>query len=126
MTRFWIGIGIMLSILAIGIGMLAFSAQYQRDFSSRMEQAGDFALAGNWTEASRQAEKGHEKWEHYRRFWSASTDHEPVEEMHRLFSLLAVYEEKKWQVDFATTCRSISLLAEAIDESHNLKWWTLL
>ncbi len=126
MGRLWIGIGILVALLAIGIGLLWGSGVYFEELSQDLEQAGELALAGNWQAAGEKAEQGREKWEQYRRFWASFTDHEPVEEMQNLFSMLDVYRARQLEVDFATVCRNLSHVAAAIQESHGLKWWSIL
>ena len=126
MSRLWIGIGLLVTLLAMGIGLLWGSAVFFEDFSEEIEQAGELALAGNWTEAEKKAEKCRAKWEQYHRFWASFTDHEPVEQVQNLFSQLEVYRMRRLEVDFATVCRNLSHVAEAIDESHGLRWWSVL
>ena len=126
MGRLWIGIGILVVLLAMGIGLLWGSGVYFEELSQDLEQAGELALAGNWQAAEEKAEKGREKWEQYRRFWASFTDHEPVEQMQNLFSQLELYRTRQLEVEFAAVCRNLVHVAEAIDESHGLKWWSVL
>ena len=126
MNRLWIGIILLVVLLAMGIGMLLVSRDFNDDFTKSMEQAGRFAMAGNWVAAGEQAAKGRAKWESYRQFWAAFTDHEPVEEMQILFSQLEVYQNRQLEIDFAAVCQNLVNLAEAIDESHSLRWWSVL
>ncbi len=126
MNRLWIGIGILVILLAMGIGMLCISRNFYEEFADGLEQAGELALAGNWSAAGEKAAQSKEKWERYRRFWSSFSDHEPVEQMQALFSQLELYKERQREVDFAAVCRNLVHLAEAIDESHSLRWWSIL
>ena len=126
MGRLWIGVGILVVLLAVGIGLLWGSSMYFEELSQDLEQAGELALAGNWQAAEEKAEKGREKWEQYRRFWASFTDHEPVEQMQNLFSQLELYQARQLEVDFAAICRNLVHLAEAIDEAHGLRWWSVL
>ena len=126
MLRLWIGIGILAVLLAMGIGLLWGSSVFFEELSEDLQQAGDFALAGNWQAAGEKVEKSREKWEAYRPFWASFTDHEPVEQVQNLFSQLEVYRMRRLEVDFATVCRNLSHVAEAIDESHGLRWWSVL
>ena len=126
MGRLWIGVGILAVMLAMAIGLLWGSQAFFEDFSDNLEQDGASALAGNWTSATQKAEKSRAQWEKYRHFWSAFTDHEPMEQMQELFSRLEIYRQKQLEVDFAAVCGSLVQMAEAIDESHSLKWWSVL
>ena len=126
MNRLWIGIGILVVLFALAVGLLFGSRAFFEDFSDNLEQAGQLALAGNWVSAGEKAAKSRAQWEKYRHFWSAFTDHEPMEQMQELFSRLEIYRQKQLEVDFAAVCGSLVQMAEAIDESHSLKWWSVL
>lgn len=126
MNRLWIGIGILVVLFALAVGLLFGSRAFFEDFSDNLEQAGQLALAGNWVSAGEKAAKSRAQWEKYRHFWSAFTDHEPMEQMQELFLRLEIYRQKQLEVDFATVCGSLVQMAEAIDESHSLKWWSIL
>ena len=126
MNRFWIGIGILVVLFALAVGLLFGSRAFFEDFSDNLEQAGASALAGNWADATQKAAKSRAQWEKYRHFWSAFTDHEPMEQMQELFLRLEIYRQKQLEVDFATVCSGLVQMAEAIDESHSLKWWSIL
>ncbi len=126
MNRLWIGIGLLAVLLAMGVGMLFVSQKFNEEFSESLEQAGQFAMSGNWTAAEKQLAESKEKWQNYQRFWSASTDHAPVEQMQNLFSQLELFQARRLDVEFASACRALVNLAEAIDESHSLRWWSIL
>lgn len=126
MLRLWIGIGILAILLAMGIGLLWGSGVFFEELSQDLQQAGEFALAGNWQAAGEKVEKSREKWEAYRPFWASFTDHEPVEQMQNLFAQLELYRARQLEVEFAAVCRNLVHVAEAIDESHSLKWWSVL
>ena len=126
MLRLWIGIGILAILLAMGIGLLWGSSVFFKELSEDLQQAGDFALAGNWQAAGEKVEKSREKWEAYRPFWASFTDHEPVEQMQNLFSQLELYRARQLEVEFAAVCRNLVHVAEAIDEAHGLRWWSVL
>ena len=126
MKRLWIGVSLMVILLAVGITVLLISRNFHGEFTELLEQADACAAAGNWEAAGELAAKGREKWEAYRHFWSAFTDHEPVEQMQNLFSQLEIYQKRQLEVDFSGVCRNLVNVAEAIDESHGLKWWSVL
>ena len=126
MNRLWIGVGLLVILLAMGVTMLFVSRNFYEDFSQSLEQAGLFAMSGNWTAAENQAARSRQKWERSQRFWAAFTDHAPVEQMENLFSQLELSQNRRLEVEFASACRALMKLAEAIDESHSLRWWSVL
>lgn len=126
MKRLWIGVGILLVLLAMGVTLLCISNHFYQDFSRELQSAQELALAGNWTVAGEKADNAQTLWLQYRRLWASFSDHEPVEELETLLSQLEIYEKRRLEVDFAAVCQGIVHLAEAIDESHNLRWWSIL
>ena len=126
MSRLWIGIGILIALLVVGIVFLWLSNDFHRDITAILEQAGQAAMAENWQLAEQKLQEGQNKWNRYRRFLSAITDHEPMEEMDSLFSQLELFGQCRLKVDFIAVCNSLSHLAEAVDEYHSLKWWSIL
>lgn len=126
MNRLWIGVVILFLLPALGVGMLRGSAVFFGECSRDLEEAGDLAMAGNWSAAGAKVAQSRTRWERYQRFWAAFTDHEPIEQMQTLFSQLEVYEACRLEAEFATACRSLVNLSEAIDESHSLRWWSIL
>ena len=126
MNRLWIGIGLLIVLLAGGAGLFWGSGVFFDDFSQNMEEAGQSALAGDWLTAGQKMEKSRKQWEKYRHFWASFTDHEPVEQVQALFSQLELYNAQKRNVEFASACRALAHVAEAIEESHGLRWWSIL
>lgn len=126
MNRLWIGIGLLIVLLAGGVGLLWGSGVFFGDFSQTVEEAGNSALAGDWVTAGQKMEKSRNQWEKYRRLWASFTDHEPVEQVQALFSQLELYNKQKRDVEFASACKALAHVAEAIEESHSLRWWSVL
>lgn len=126
MKRLWIGVGLLVILLAMGLSILFISLHFHRAFSQSLEQAGYAALRGDWAGAEKQAAQSKEQWERYQHFWAAFTDHEPMEQMQNLFSQLALSQDRRLAVEFASACLALVNLSEAIDESHGLHWWSVL
>lgn len=126
MKRLWIGVALLVLMLVGGIAMLLLSHNFYTRFSDTLEAAADAALSGNWSDAEKQAREATRQWQRYRRFLASFTDHEPVENVQQLLTRLELFQNAHLTVDFADACKSLAHLSEAIDESHNLKWWSVL
>ena len=126
MKRMWIGAGLLLVLLALGIGLCWGFDALHRPLAAQMEAAGTAALAGNWTEAVETVEEAREKWERFRHFTAAVADHQPLEEIDGLFARLQVLAGGRVVTEFAAECRHLAILAEAIADSQGLSWWSLL
>ena len=126
MNRLWIGVGVLVVLLAMGIGLLLVSLNFHEDFSHNLKAAGYAAMAGNWADAEKKLAHSREKWQTYQQFLAASTDHEPVEQVQQLFSQLELFQTRQMDVEFASACFALAELSEVITETHNLRWWSIL
>ena len=126
MNRLWIGIGLLVILLGMGLGLLWGSHVFFTEFSENVEQAGHLAMSGNWQAAGQKVAKSKAQWDRFHNFWSAFTDHEPMEQMENLFAQLELYQSQQMEIDFSAVCRSLSHMARAIQESHGVKWWSIL
>ena len=126
MKRIWIGIIILVLLLGTGIGTTVFAVRSQERISQELAQASEAALRGKWEEACNLSLNAKKQWESLRHGIAAIADHEPMEEIDDLFSQMEIYLLTQQQIPFATCCASLSVLTNAIGESHAINWWSLL
>lgn len=126
MKRLWIGLGVLSGILALGICLNLWMEKTHTDLARELDQAAELIREEKWEEAGAVAREAHRRWQERRRLLAAVVDHEPLEEMERLFSQLWVYRQRHWVTEFAATCVQLARQAEAIGDSHILTWWNLL
>lgn len=126
MNRLWIGIGLLVLLLGLGVALWLGSGAFFGEFSHEMEAAGQAALESNWVLAGEKAAECERKWTRFAHFWSAFTDHAPMEQVQSLLSQLELYKNARLEVDFAACCRCLAREAEAIRENHGLAWWSIL
>ena len=126
MKRGWIGVALLLLLLATGLLVTWHMGRTHREISRELELAADFALAGNWEEAREEAEDAFEDWQEDWHFSAAFADHEPMEEIDALFAQLEAYAATRDGVAFAAVCRQLSQQVEAMGDAHGLNWWNLL
>ena len=126
MKRMWIGIGVLLAILLVGILVTAVFARLHYPMAQSMARAGEMALAGDWDAALRLSADTQKAWERCRRFTAALADHEPIEEVECLFSQLAAWGRMRDTGSYAAVCAALSQQLQAIGDSQQLPWWSLL
>lgn len=126
MKRLWIGVGLLLILLALGIGTTVFAVRTHTGISQTLQQASEAALAGKWAQAKALSMDAKTKWENYRKGTAAIADHEPMEEIDDLFSQMEVFLKTRQQIPLSACCASLSVLIEAIGEAHAINWWSLL
>ena len=125
MKRLWIGVGVLLVLLSLGLGSTAVMERIPGALAENMEKAAATA-ATQWENASSLAEKAREEWGKYEHIIAALTDHEPLEELKGLFNELEVSRLWEDRGYFASVCSRIASLAKALSESHTPHWWNLL
>lgn len=126
MKRLWIGVGILLVLLALGIGTTVFAVHTHTGISQTLRQAAEAALTGEWNDAKALSLQAKEVWETHRHTTAAIADHEPMEQIDDLFSQMEVYLLTRQQIPFSACCASLSVMTNAIGEAHAINWWSLL
>lgn len=126
MKQFWVGVTVLVFLLAAGAGLAVGMGRLQGDISAKMTEAAAYALEENWEKADLAAGDAQAKWERSRKFVAAFADHGPLETADSLLSELAVYRKQKLSAEYAAVCLCLARQAEAIGESHSLRWWHIL
>lgn len=125
MKRLWIGVGVLLTLLALGLGSTAAMEGIPGKLAQDMDKAAEVA-ATQWEKAKSLAASAREKWNQYEHVIASLTDHEALEELKGLFSELDVSQLWEDREHFAAVCARIASLAEAVSESQTPHWWNLL
>lgn len=125
MTRFWIGMGLLLVLLAGGVALWLEAAPFHSELARDLDRAAELALEGSWEQARALAVSARDRWLPLQGAFSAITDHEPVERMHALFREISLMGQEQ-TVDFIAACVHLAETARAIGETQTLKWWGIL
>ena len=126
MTRSWIGLILLLVLLAGGLLTTWAMSRLHEPVEADLKQAAECAILGDWVNADKffsQARIRWEKWEHFR---ASFADHTPVEEIDSKFAMLEVYCVAQEDVAFAAGCCELARLTAAVGEAHGLVWWNML
>ena len=120
------GITILVALLIWGIAIAAGMGTVHEGISDLLEQAAAAAELGNWQQAEELIRQAEGKWQRYHHFTAAFADHTPMDELDGLFAELMIFLKNRESPHFASTCARLSLLAQAMADSHGLQWWNLL
>ena len=126
MKRSWIGLGILLVLLAVSLLVTGFMTRIHEDVSLSLAQSVNCAGKSDWDNAEfffNQAKGDWETWDHLR---ASFADHNPVEEIDADFAALEVYLHAKDPVTYRAACSSLVRRIRAVGEAHELVWWNLL
>lgn len=126
MNRFWLGLGILVLVLAVGLGVTFGLAAIQEPTAEALAKASALAQQERWPEAEALLQTARDRWQQAWHFSAAVTDHEPMEEIDALFSGLEVYQGEKNSQEFAANCAQLSRLVLALADAHRVSWWNFL
>ena len=126
MKRLWLGVIFLLLLLIAGIWQTIALSEIHGSLSENFSAAASAAAEHNWEKADAFAEKACVQWGKHRRISAAFTDHEPLEQMESLISELQTCAKFSLREDFALICIRLSQIAQAIGESFQLTWWSIL
>lgn len=126
MKRFWIGIGFLAALLALGIGTSAAVANVTEPITARLTLARDQALAGDTAQAEKTAALARQDWLSHWRMVACFADHTPMEQIDSQFAELQTYAAQNAWPDFAATCAGLESQVQSIPRAHQFTWWNLL
>lgn len=123
MKRLWIGVAVLIILLALGIGLTAVFSAIHTPLAQTLSQAAVSAQKGDLEAANAAVSQAQRQWEHCRRFSAAVVDHRLLEEMEELFAQLEFTENPHV---LAALCARLSSRAAEMAESQAITWWNLL
>ncbi len=126
MKRIWIGIGLLLAILVVGLWLGGFMENAHQPGARTLQQAAHFALEKNWNSAEAMAGQARQQWEKKWRVTAAVADHEPMDEIDALFAELEVYAQARNSSAYGAVCAHLASLLEAMGKSHRFSWWSMM
>lgn len=118
MKRSWIGLGLLLFLLAAAIFTTWAMDHMQEGVEQHLDQAAACALLGDWENARLFCQNARESWQKWELMRSWLADHTPLEEIDAGFAMLEVYSHAGEETAFAALCRELSQKAAAIGEAH--------
>ena len=126
MKRSWIGFGLLLVLLVIGLLVTWGMDRLHDPIARELEQAASHGLKEDWSKAIPAAADAKTRWEKGCHFAACFADHTPMEEIDALFAQMEIYAAAEENTDFAAACAELARKVEAMGEAHGLKWWNFL
>lgn len=126
MSRFWIGIALLVVFLCLGVWVTWSMNDIHEPISRTLEEAAEAALAGDLKAGTALAAEALDTWERHWHGTAAVADHAPMDEIDGLFAQAEIYAQTGSTADFAAICGRLAKLITAIGEAHSPGWWNLL
>ena len=125
MKRLWLGAGILLILLALGIFACAAIGHFESQVAQHLDAATNAAQAGNWQQAETAFLQAKKIWEQARSGNAAITDHAPMEEIDQYFAQGMIYLSEVTRKDFLSCCLTLKVLVQAVAEAQSISWWSI-
>lgn len=126
MSRFWLGIGLLVLFLAMGLWISFSVDSIHQTIAETLDQAAAQTLSGDPEAGLALARQARSDWETRWRETASIADHAPMDEIDGLFAQLEIYGQTDNHADFAAYCSRLAKLVTAVGEAHTLNWWNLL
>lgn len=126
MSRFWLGIGLLVLFLVLGLWIGNTTNNANQTVAQTLDQAAAQTLQGDPETGVALAKQAHSQWDDSWHGTASVADHAPMDEIDGLFAQLEMYGETKQYADFAAYCARLAKLVTAVGEAHVLNWWNLL
>lgn len=126
MKRLWIGLALLLILLAAGIFSTVAIEEFHHSLAMRLESTAAAALAEEWEETCLLLHQCRSRWIRYRNFVAAGSSHEPIEEIDSLYAQLDIYFQRRDSIGFSLCCTVLRHRTEALGEAQSINWWNLL
>lgn len=126
MRRFWIGVGILVGLLAVGLWAMWVMDDVHGSISENLRQASQAVQEFGWEKADALTDSAKADWEKYWSFSAAMADHTAMDEIDALLAQLDVYRQRENVTAYAAACARLAELIGALEEGHRLSWWNIL
>lgn len=123
MRRIWIGVGLLVALLAAGLTVMYVTDRQLGEVSETLQQA---AETRNWDEAVSLAQTARRNWKSHWHLMAALADHTDMDTIDGIFARLEVYQHRRAETDHAAACAQLSEAIRDLEENHRLTWWNLL
>ena len=126
MKRGWLGAGILVFFLALGLVVSALAAKAHEPTSDLLKQAAEKTLAGDFETGIALGMEAQKRWQSQWNGTAAIADHSPMDEVDALFAEMEIYARSGEEPHFAACCKELAQRLEAIADAHKFSWWNVL
>lgn len=126
MGRFWVGVGLLVLFLALGVWVACTMDDVHQNIAQTLDQASAQTVSGNLDAGQALVRQARSDWEAHWNRTASVADHAPMDEIDALFAQLEVYGQTGQAGNFAAYCAHLAKLVAAVGEAHSLTWWNLM
>lgn len=126
MKRFWIGLSMLVLLLAASIFAQHRMERVHTPCAMDLQWSADRAREGDWQAAGALALRARESWTENWHLSAILANHQPIDEVDALFEELQVYLDRQETTSYCAACVFLAQRVLDLGESFRLNWWNLL
>ena len=126
MKRSWIGLGLLVILLVLGLMSTRAMKKIHAPVAQQLTRAAEDTREGSRERGRLNFQAAKETWQAWENFRACFSDHTPVEEIDALFAQLEIYCAAREDTAFAAGCMELAEKVRAIGDAHGLVWWNIL
>ena len=126
MKRGWLGVGILVVFLALGLVVSALASMAHQPTSAMLEQAAEKTLSGDFAGGVALGMQAQQRCQCQWNATASIADHSPMDEVDALFAEMEIYARTGEQPHFAACCKELAQRLVAIADAHKFSWWNIL
>ena len=126
MARGWLGAGILVVFLILGLVLSEVTDNAHLPTGDLLTQAAEKTLAGDLEGGIALGAEAQKRWQRHWFATAAIADHSPMDEVDSLFAEMEVYARTGEAPHFAACCKELAQRLEAIADAHRFSWWNVL
>lgn len=126
MGRGWLGIGILVLFLALGMVISSAADNAHLETAQLLAQAAEKAVGEEFEAGTALGLQAKARWERHWDLTASIADHSPMDEVDALFAEMEIYARTGEEPHFAACCKELSLRIEAVADAHRFSWWNIL
>ena len=126
MARGWLGAGILVLFLVLGVVTGVLMNNTHSPTEKLLEQAAEKTLSGEFENAVPLAMAAKSRWERQRKGTATVADHSPMDDVDSLFAEMEIYARTEEEPHFAACCAELARRVRAVTDAHAFSWWNVL
>lgn len=126
MKRLWLGVTLLVLLLALGIGETVCVCKLTEPVSRKLFQASQAAREADLVSAQTLMEEARQEWQGHWAFLAAMNHHGPMEEIDGLFAQAQALLENGAASDVSACCARLGEMIRALGEAHSVNLRNLL
>ena len=126
MLRGWLGAGILLVFLILGMVISGVMDSVHLPIGELLEQASQETLNGDFAHGIALGFQAKERWDRQWNGTATVADHKSMDDVDAMFAEMEIYAKTGESPHFAACCAELAQRLQAMAGAHKFSWWNVL